>query len=43
MDLWRNSYKKFTYICGGIHMKGVIHIRSSHVYTTGFIYREGFR
>ena len=43
MHLWRNSYKKFTYIYGGIHMKEVIHIRISHVYTTAFIYREEFR
>ena len=42
MYLYRDSYKEFTYIYGGIHMKGDIHIRSSHVSMTGLIYRERF-
>ena len=42
MYVWRHSYKEFTYIYGGIHMKGEIHIRSSHVSMTDFIYTEGF-
>ena len=37
MYLWRDSYKEFTYIYGGIHMKGEIHIRSSHLSVEGFI------
>ena len=42
MYLWRDSYKKFTYIYGGIHVYGGIHIRSSHVSVEGFIFRKGF-
>ena len=42
MYLWMDSYNEFTYIDGGIHMKGEIHIRSSHVSMEGFIYREEF-
>ena len=42
MYLCKDSYKEFTYIYGGIHMKGEIHIRSSHVSMTGFIYRGRF-
>ena len=42
MYVWRQSYKELTYLYGGFHMKGEIHIRSSHVSMTRFIYREGF-
>ena len=42
MYLWRYSYREFTYIYGGIHMKGEIYIRSSHVSMTGVIYRGRF-
>ena len=42
MYIRTDSYKEFKYICGGIHMKGEIHIKSSYVSMTGFIYREGF-
>ena len=42
MYLWRDSYKEFTCIYGGIHIKGEIHIRSSHVSMVGFICKEGF-
>ena len=42
MYLWRDSYKKFAYIYWGIQMKGEIHIKSSHIYLTGFIYRDEF-
>ena len=42
MYLQRDSYEEFTYIYGGIHIKGEIQIRSSHVSMTGFIYREEF-
>ena len=36
MYLWRNLYKEFTYIYGGIH------VRSSHISMVGFIYKEEF-
>ena len=42
MYLWRDSYKKFAYIYWGIQMKGEIHIKSSYLSMTGFVYREGF-
>ena len=48
MCLWRDSYlgrdlyKEFTCIYGGIHMKGRIHVRSSHVAMEGFIYSDDF-
>ena len=42
MYIWRDSYKEFTYIYGGINLKGEFHIRCSHVSMTEFIYREGF-
>ena len=34
--IWRDSYKEFTCLYGGIH------IRSSHISMEGFIYREEF-
>ena len=37
MYLWRDSYQEFTYIYGGIHIKGGIHLRSSHVSMEEFI------
>ena len=42
MYLKRDSYKEFTYIYKGIHIKGEIHIRSSHVSMAGFICKGGF-
>ena len=37
MYVWRDSYNEFTYIYWRIHIKGEIHIRSSHVSMEGFI------
>ena len=34
--------KEFTYIYGGIHVSGGIHIRSSHVSMKSFTFRKGF-
>ena len=48
MYLWRDSclgrdtYKEFTYIYGGIHIEGGIHISSSDVCMEGLIFRKGF-
>ena len=42
MYVWRHSYKDFTCIYEEIHISGGIHIRSSHGYIQGFIYREEF-
>ena len=36
MYLWRDSYKEFTYIYGGIH------VRSSHISMEGLTFRKGF-
>ena len=37
MYVWRDSYNEITYVYWGIHMKGDIHIRSSHISMEGFI------
>ena len=42
MYLWRDSYKEFTYIYGGIHIQGGIHIRSLPASIAIFTFREGF-